>query len=398
MKKILITALLALTLCLSVFVTASAESLPAFTEDFESYSVDGNYIENDKSLTSKWDNNIFRGGEPLGMDSHLRNIGKIEYENGVDGNKVLHLKNTEGANTFFYMGPGNDYRVRNFTAQFRVKFLVDGVPERSWVGISFRKRVNSHYTGTNNLMFVIQRYVTADEITAHPYAVFDGGSTTDLVENQELYGESLKLELKKLKIDGCTPNEDTNWIDYKLEVKDNNYKIYVNGIVLTDCTFDVNNFDYYGYLSLNCCTSNILIDDFSVTVQDTELPPEILPLEAPVITLDKATRTVNWEYVDGASGYLVNYGKSEKVVYTNSYTLPANLRSGTYEITVTSLSDDTFIALNSAPSNKVTLTVEGEKDSEKTGGCKSFAGAELPVIGLLFVGAAVIGARRRKYE
>ena len=40
--------------------------LPDFTEDFEGYDVSGKFVEKDETLTKKWDNNVFRGGEPLG--------------------------------------------------------------------------------------------------------------------------------------------------------------------------------------------------------------------------------------------------------------------------------------------------------------------------------------------
>ena len=78
------------------------------------------------------------------------------------------------------MGPGDDFRVKNFTVTFKVKFLTEGVIERSWVGISFRKRAQSHYTGTNNLFFTLQRYADSATVTGHTYAVFDGGEPIDL--------------------------------------------------------------------------------------------------------------------------------------------------------------------------------------------------------------------------
>ena len=60
--------------------------LPDFTEDFEGYDVSGKFVEKDETLTKKWDNNVFRGGEPLGMDSHIYEKAKIVYENGTSGN------------------------------------------------------------------------------------------------------------------------------------------------------------------------------------------------------------------------------------------------------------------------------------------------------------------------
>ena len=82
--------------------SAKAENLtrlPDFTEDFESYAVSGKFVEQDDVLTKKWDNNVFRGGEPLGMDSHIYEKAKIVYENGTSGNKALHINNVSGADS-----------------------------------------------------------------------------------------------------------------------------------------------------------------------------------------------------------------------------------------------------------------------------------------------------------
>ena len=131
MKKLILPILfvIILGLCMvpSPVKATETDRLPDFSDDFEAYEVSGDFIENDTLLTEKWDNNVFRGGESLGMDAHINNVGKIEYENGDAGNKVLHLKNTTGADSFFYMGPSGDYRVKNFTVSYRVRFLSEGV-------------------------------------------------------------------------------------------------------------------------------------------------------------------------------------------------------------------------------------------------------------------------------
>ena len=397
MKKI--TAFLAFLLILALAAVpaafADAEKLPDFSEDFERYPADGSYIETDAALTEKWDNNVFRGGESLGMDSHIVNVGKIEYESGSAGNRVLHLKNTSGANTFFYMGPGGDYRVKNFTAEFRLKFLTEDVEERSWVGISFRKKANSHYTGTNNLMFVVQRYAEATAITGHAYAIFDGGSANDLDLMQDLYGEKLSLTRTPYSVPGAVAGEDLPWVTYRLIAEGNRYRITVDGAVVVDCTFDVPTYDYFGYLSLNCCTSNLLVDDFSVTVQDETLPPEILPLETPVVSLDAENQKITWNAVAGAGLYRVTVGSTVKTVSATQYALD-KLKPGTYEITVTAISDDTFVAKDSAPSAPVSYTVGSEEEEEPDAtGCNSSLGGSFGAFGLL-AAFAVCGRRKRR--
>ena len=376
--------------------------LPDFTEDFEGYDVSGKFVEKDETLTKKWDNNVFRGGEPLGMDSHIYEKAKIVYENGTSGNKALHIDNVSGADTFFYMGPAGDYRVKNFTLSFRVKFLTEGLEnktgddKRSWVGVSFRKKSNSHYTGTNNLMFTMQRYAESTQVTGHAYAVLGGGSPTDLSGVGNLYGDRLSRERKTYSVPSAAAGEETPWIGYTLEVTESRYVLKADDQTIADCTFSIPNYDYFGYLSLNCCTANILVDDFVVSVKDETLPPEILPLPAPVVKLDDTAKKITWDYVDGSGSYAVTVDGKEKTISTNSYSLE-RLAPGEHRITVRALSDDVFEAKDSAESNEIVYTAAGNTDGsaegEKKKGCKSAAGAEIP---LVCFSAAAIAAIKRK--
>ena len=385
--------------------SAKAETLtrlPDFTEDFESYAVSGKFVEQDDALTKKWDNNVFRGGEPLGMDSHIYEKAKIVYENGTSGNKALHINNISGADTFFYMGPAGDYRVKNFTVSFKVKFLTEGLEvktgddKRSWVGVSFRKKSNSHYTGTNNLMFTMQRYAESTQVTGHACAVLGGGSPTDLAGVGSLYGDKLSIERDAYSVPSASPNEATPWIAYTLEVAESRYVLKANDRIIADCSFSIPNYDYFGYLSLNCCTANILVDDFAVSVKDETLPPEILPLTAPVVKLDEAAKKITWDYVDGASNYTVTVDGKEKTIAANFYSLD-RLTAGKHRITVRALSDDTFEATDSAESNEIVYTVAGTSDkptgSENSKGCKSTACAGFPIA--CFAAAAIIGIKRK---
>lgn len=391
--------------------SASGTKLPNFSDNFESYEVNGQYVESDKSLTEKWDNNVFRGGEPLGMDSHIYQRAKIDYENGSDGNKVLHINNTTGADTFFYMGPSGDYRVKNFTVSFKVKFLTEGLEnkvgddKRSWVGVSFRKKASSHYTGTNNLMFTIQRYVESTQITGQAYAVFNGGSPTDLATIGSLYGDKLTLSGGVYTVPDASANVDLPWVEYKLDVNENSYVMSVDGTVVKECVFNVDNFNYYGYLSLNCCTANVMIDDFSVEVKDETLPPEILPLEAPVLTLKTEEKKIEWDYVNGASTYVVTINGKEKTVTNNSYSLD-RLSVGEHKITVRALSDDIFEAKDSLESNEIVYIVENgdggdtnvapSSSNGEKGGCGSSIGSSLTVSFAAFALACAAFAKANK--
>lgn len=269
---------------------AAAENsvLPDFSDNFDSYEADGKFIEENEEFAKNWTNNVLAGGEEQGIDAHLKGIGKIEYENGESGNKVLHLDNASvGMDSYFHIGPAGDYRTKNFTAGFRLKFMTKNAGERGWAGISFRKKATAHYVGTNNLLFTVQRYTKNTEITPHTYAVFNGGATNDFgdASMQSMFGDALRFEDASYKVPSSASGEDMPWVDYKLEVNGNTYKMYLDDFLVADCTFDVKTFDYFGFLSLNCCTADILVDDFYVNIADTELPPVIEKLPSPVVAL-----------------------------------------------------------------------------------------------------------------
>ena len=139
------------------------------------------------------------------------------------------------------------------------------------------------------------------------------------------------------------------------------------------------------------------MDDFAVTVQDEELPPVIEPLTAPVLSVNAEEKELNWDYVEGASTYRVTVdGESSTVIY-NYYDL-SKLSAGTHTITVTAISDDTFEALDSNPSEPITYTVEGKADNtEKPAkkGCGGVTGVELPII-LSILGIGAVFSKRRK--
>lgn len=398
--------LLMAVMCVSVTpgrAVASAEggaTLPDFSEDFERYDTTKGFIENDPTFAEKWGNNVLKQEEEQLMDAHLRGVAKVEYESGNSGNKVLHLDNASVAmDSFFHIGPANDYRVKNFTAGFRLKFKTSE-KERGWVGISFRKKAMSHYTGTNNLMFTVQRYTANATVSAPAYAVFDGGSTNTLGDPgmQSLFGDKLIYSSQDYTIPDAVGNQDTPWMDFRLEANGNTYTTYINDTVVAECTFNVPSFDYFGYLSLNCCTANVLVDDFYVTVQDTELPPAISNLPTPQVTFDEASKTLSWEKIDGANLYRVYVdGEAVKTSGKTQYTLEDGLSAGEHKIAVQAISEDLFLAKNSELSEEIVYTVKGTSDENAdkgSGGCGS--ALSFGVLPMLVVAGAVVKRRKNK--
>ena len=122
------------------------------------------------------------------------------------------------------------------------------------------------------------------------------------------------------------------------------------------------------------------------------MPPVINPLEAPVLNLNEEEKTVSWDFVSGASNYLVSVDGREEVVFVNSYDL-SRLSAGEHEIKVVAISDDTFEALNSEAA-VISYTVEAPQP-EKKKGCGGFTGAELP-FALSLLGLGVVTIKRRR--
>ena len=292
------------------------------------------------------------------------------------------------------MGPGDDFRVKNFTVTFKVKFLTEGVIERSWVGISFRKRAQSHYTGTNNLLFTLQRYADSAAVTGHAYAVFDGGEPIDLNNSRELYGDKLTLTQSQYSVPSGAAGADLPWVEYRLDVENNTYKLYADDTLVSDCTFNITKYDYFGYMSLNCCTANVLIDDFLVEVKDTALPPEPQPLAAPEVTVNEESGRIEWQEVEGAYAYkvIVSAG-DEKTVYTNYFSLE-DLAVGEYDIMVIALAEDTFEHTDSQPSETAHYVVSADVEPEQTGGCNSSLDGTPLMLLICLAAVAGVAAKR----
>ncbi len=375
------------------YAEETTQTLNDFNEDFESYEV-GKFVEEEATFADKWTNNLLAGGEAQGMDAHLQGIAKVEYENGNSGNKVLRCNNASVAmNTFFHIDPGNDFRVKNFTAGFKLKFKVENAGERGWVGLSFRKKATSHYTGTNNLMFTVERYTASTQIAPFSYACFNGNTPSHFGDAgvQELFKDKLTYTSSVYTVPGATANEDTPWMDFRVEVNGNRYKTFLDDVNIADCTFDVPSFDYFGYMSLNCCTADIQVDDFYVTVQDSELPPVIEKLATPVVTLDEAAKKITWEEVAGANLYSVSVnGEVVKTTGKEYYELKDLKEAGEYSIVVKALSADLFEAYSSDESTPVVYKVGGDKK----GGCGS--ALSFGALPLLVGGALVVAQKKRK--
>ena len=186
-------------------------------------------------------------------------------------------------------------------------------------------------------------------------------------------------------------------MNYKLEVNGNTYKMYLDDFLVADCTFDVKTFDYFGFLSLNCCTADILVDDFYVNIADTELPPVIEKLPSPVVALGEDGKSIKWDRIAGANLYTVYIdGEVVKTSNKTKYEFENTLSAGEHKVQVKAVSEDTFEALDSDLSAEVVYTVaasssESTDNGEK--GCGSTAAfGSLALAGII---AAAVSKRKR---
>lgn len=275
MKKILSILLGGVFLCPACFmgtavsighVTGDAESLPVFSEDFEAYET-GKYIEDMPAFREKWSNNVLDGGEAVGMDAHCREKAQIVAEEGTD-NRMLWLNNVVGSDTFFYIGPKN-YRYKNFTAEFRVKFF-GGLQSGGWISLDCRKDANVWYTGCNNILITLERTGT-NGFKPFVYRVFSGSGTGNPKADTDDF-ESDGYTLSSTIYNSQESNTNV-WYSVKYEITDAWYKVYVNDTKIVEYYYPSRNLTTFGNISLNGCRCNCYIDDIRFVSLDEELPP-----------------------------------------------------------------------------------------------------------------------------
>ena len=239
-----------------------------FSDDFDSYETD-KWIEDTEGFSLKWSNNVLDDGEELGMDTHLRERAKIEYENGTSGNKVLHLDNRIGGNSFFYIAPKGDYRYKNYNVSFRVKFI----QATGWVSAVVRKDLNVWYNGCNNLNATL--FVAGDHscMQVIPYRNMPGAADQQLKTSATLDSDGYTLATNNY-ING-TNTYLNEWFDVRYEMNEKSYKIFINDTLIMDLFYPSRKLLDFGYVSLGGCTADVYFDDFAIENFDTEAPPAL---------------------------------------------------------------------------------------------------------------------------
>lgn len=257
---ILASLLLAATLGLAGSASAANQ---VFTDDFSS----GDF--------SKWTNGHLDNDPDTVDDAEV--IGVAEIKDGQ-----MHVENKSTGGSFFYIAP-KDIKAKNFTISMKVKSLdFTG----SWIGFSVRKDTNDRYNGSNNVLHTFKFEETA--ISYQAYRGYPGGAgVVALTKNTS------EAAVFTDKVD--------DWHTYKLVVKDNIYTAYVDDQIVGVVDYSNKKIDVAGYISINVCVGDVLIDDVRVEVQDGDAAAGGAPAAEQPAKQDGASGTGSAGGTDGAA-------------------------------------------------------------------------------------------------
>lgn len=242
---------------------SNSQPLPDFSDNFDSYDI--GKIEDLDAFKSNWDNDYFGGA--METASQQANVGTIEYENGTDGNKVLHVKNIENEGSFFYISAGHGSRYRNFNVTFRAKVTDAKNEVGGWFGINCRKEEDTRYTITNGMLLTHRWVEGSTKISPATYRYMPGAQVIILPDDLPKYATYTTYEEYE------AGENVADWQNYKFCVSDSSYKLYINDVLVSDFTCDRTALDIFGYVSFCVCVSDVMIDDFVLENLDEVAPP-----------------------------------------------------------------------------------------------------------------------------
>jgi len=233
-----------------------------FTEDFSS----GDF--------SQWTNGHLDDDPETVDDDEV--IGVAEIKDGV-----MHVNNKATGGSFFYIAP-KDIKAKNFTISMKAKSLdFTG----SWIGFSVRKDTNDRYNGSNNVLHAFKFEESA--ISFQSYRGYPGGAgVVALTKN------TTQSAVFADKVD--------DWHTYKLVAEDNIFTAYVDDQIVGVVDYSNKKTDVAGYISINVCVGDVMIDDVSVEVRDDEAAAGGEPVSEQPADPDGANAGSGQEAVEGA--------------------------------------------------------------------------------------------------
>ncbi|MFC5403243.1 family 16 glycoside hydrolase [Cohnella soli] len=228
MTALIVLLIAAMTMASQAFGATKAAT--AFTEDFSS----GKF--------TKWTNGHLDNDPKTPDDKETIDVATIEKGQ-------LHINNKETGGSFFYIAP-KDVKAKNFTISMKMKSLDF---KGSWVGFSIRKDVNDRYNGSNN---ILNTFTFNDKgITYQAYRGYPGGAGVVQLNKKVTKAAAFTTKIKE-------------WHTYKLVVKDDTVTATIDDKVVGVLKYDNAKVQNKGFISINACVADVLIDDVKITIDD----------------------------------------------------------------------------------------------------------------------------------
>lgn len=409
MKKMFaagLAALLGLSVCaFGAGISAGAAETyegPDFFDDFESYTVESDANYDSRQIGANWTNGWLTVPADGKADSECAdNKFSITTDPLDPDNKVLHMDTATTNSSFFYLTPKEEnadtgIRVKNFEVSFR--FLAAEGGDAYWFGIAARKAVDTRYNATNCVMMNARMWSRSE---FSPQGFRQLGQSGLLLS---LMNEDRSAELVTPTI---ADDMFAAWHTYKLVVNDNEFDMYIDGQHFGGATITQTSANGYGYLSLISTVANVYIDDFTMTNNDTEAPPEEgddepedpLPDLSPVLTGESAfTYTQGGDTalavgVDVKDQVITRLDANNRAVMSRYY----SYANGTFSISadyLNSLDAGEYEFVLGTDGGEVSFTVTIEGGSE--GGCGSSVAGGAALIGAGLAAAAGIVIRKKR--
>ena len=238
--------------------TSEEAPLPAFTEDFESYEIDGGGAQ----LGTKWTNAWFRHSgdfdEGACDDSHF----SIQADPAGGEGKVLHIDTATKNESFFYLTI-KDLQAKNFIITYDVYF--EPSANTPWTGINCRKPVDGRYNGVTNVMMNSRLWSNAN-IGPDMYRSVDDSFAPVQMTGYDGTGSALGYNAADYPEEGDKVVE--RWLHIKCEVIDEKFKYSINDHPLAMATINKKSALNKGFISFVSCVCKAYYDNVEVTVFD----------------------------------------------------------------------------------------------------------------------------------
>lgn len=180
-------------------------------------------------------------------DGDANDDPKLNTDEFVISGGQLHMNTLASNDSFLYLMPRIG-TTNKFTITWKMK---SNQTNDSWVGVSVMKDTNDRFNGCNNMLIYYR--MQEGKIALQIDRGYPGGGGT--------VGQTSKIVGPALINADCK-----QWQTYKVDYAAGVYKCYVGNELLGTLNYD--KLKNPGYISLNSCIADVLIDDFTV-VYDT---------------------------------------------------------------------------------------------------------------------------------